>query len=248
MKTSQEWVIHFNENLQKQRIDWEISPTIKPEELQKIRYGLRAWQKGETSDGNNLKTAALRYAQKTNDLQYFKAICLFIKEEQKHGANLGRYIDLIGDQRLNFDWGDHLFRKIRGLNRSMEIWTLTVIVVELAAQIFYQALKHASECVLLKAICTDILIDEAHHIQFQQERLAQMNQSRGFLRKSLLQSIYYSFGFTVSRVIWITHSKAFEAGGVSRQEFLNRMDRKLHKVFSFASMPRTRIPITHQSF
>jgi hypothetical protein len=35
----------------------------------------------------------------------------------------------------------------------METWTLAVIVVESAAQIFYQSLKDATGCRLLKQIC-----------------------------------------------------------------------------------------------
>ncbi len=233
MKSSAEWVRHFDENLKKQRINWETPPSITTQELRKIRYGLRAWQKGETSDGTNLQTAALRYARKTNDPEYFKAICLFIKEEQKHGANLGTYIDLIGEKRLSFDWGDHLFRKIRGLNRNMEVWTLTVIVVEVAAQVFYRALKNATQCPLLRQICSDILIDEAYHIQFQKERITRINQNRSFIHSRIMQLIYYSFGFCVSRVIWIAHGKAFIAGGVHRRDFLDRMERKFQSVFNF---------------
>jgi hypothetical protein len=45
-------------------------------------------------------------------------------EEQKHGANLGRYLDGIGKKRIQKDWGDTLFRKVRHLNTSMESWTL----------------------------------------------------------------------------------------------------------------------------
>lgn len=233
MKTSTEWTAHFQQNLQKQRIDWTQKPQITPGELRRIRYGLRAWQKGETSEGDNLKTAAWHFAVKTGDPDYYTAITLFIKEEQKHGANLGRYIDLIGEKRLRFDWGDHLFRKIRGLNRSMEVWTLTVIVVELAAQVFYRALKSATGCPLLKQVCTDILIDEAYHISFQQERLWQINRRRNFAGRSVAALVYYAFGIVVSRVIWMAHARAFKAGGVDRRTFLNRMDDKFQKVFSF---------------
>lgn len=246
MKSSEDWSQHFENNLKKQRINWDLEPKITPDELARIRYGLRAWQKGETSDGNNLRTAAFRYAKHINNPEYYRAICLFIKEEQKHGANLGRYIDRIGEQRLQFDWGDHLFRKIRGLNRSMEIWTLTVIVVELAAQVFYRALKNATACPLLSQICSDILIDEAYHIRFQQERMAMINQNRSFTIKRVSEITYYLFGYMISRIIWLAHGKAFKAGGVNRRTFLNRMDRKLQAAFSFASpraLPLTELPV-----
>lgn len=244
MKSSADWTLHFEQNLKKERINWHLKPQISEEELRKIRYGLRAWQKGETSEGNHLRTAAFHYAKKIRDPQYYRAICLFIKEEQKHGANLGRYIDLVGEKRLQFDWGDHLFRKIRGLNRSMEIWTLTVIIVELAAQVFYRALKNATACPLLRQVCSDILIDEAYHIRFQQQRLAAINHNRGFLRKRLCEVIYYSFGYSISRIIWLAHAQAFKAGAVDRRSFLDRMDRRLAAVFNLEGEAglRMRVP------
>jgi hypothetical protein len=53
----------------------------------------------------------------------------------------------------------------------VELWTVTVIIVESAAQVFYQALHDATKCSLLQSICHDILVDDVHHIKFQSERL-----------------------------------------------------------------------------
>ncbi len=163
------WKNHFAENLTRQRVDWSIPPDISDEEKANILYSLKAWQLGETSDGRHLLKAVGKYARKYNDPGYVHATELFIKEEQKHGGNLGRYIDLIGEERIKKDWGDSLFRRIRYFNSNIEIWTIAVIIVESAAQIFYQALHDATECTLLRSICRDILIDEAHHIKFQNE-------------------------------------------------------------------------------
>ena len=110
--TSLYWKNHFENNLLKQRIDWNVSPSITEEEKNSVLYSLKAWQLGETSDGKHLLAAATGYSSKIKDADYVSAIRLFIKEEQKHGNNLGKYIDAIGEQRLKKDWGDTLFRKI----------------------------------------------------------------------------------------------------------------------------------------
>ena len=112
---------------------------------------------GETSDGHNLIRASTKYSARIDDLLYVDAVKLFIKEEQKHGNNLGKYLDAIGQPRIKKNWGDTMFRKIRYFNTRMELWTLAVITVENAAQVFYQSLKDASRCSLLKEICTDYL-------------------------------------------------------------------------------------------
>jgi len=121
MNTSKFWVNHFRENLKKKRIDWNNKPAITKEEKDNILYSLEAWQLGETSDGKHLLAAAHKYAKKIDDPEYVEAIKLFIKEEQKHGNNLGKYIDQIGEERAKKDWGDTLFRKVRYFNKNMEL-------------------------------------------------------------------------------------------------------------------------------
>ena len=101
--TSSYWQQHFKHNLTIQRVDWSIEPKLMNVERNDILYSLKAWQLGETSDGSHLLSAANKYARKIEDKDYVAAVKLFIKEEQKHGNNLGRYIDLIGEERLKKD-------------------------------------------------------------------------------------------------------------------------------------------------
>ena len=223
MRSSKFWQNHFQQNLTKQRVDWNQPVGIKKEEKEQIFYSLQAWQLGETSDGSHLLAAAEKYAKKIGDPNYVEAVKLFIKEEQKHGSNLGRYIDLIGESRKKKDWGDSLFRKVRYFNTSMELWTITVIIVESAAQIFYQALKDATSCNLLKQICADILKDEAYHIKFQNERLKSIFQRKSFYSRAFSIGLYGILFFAVIHAVWFGHKKAFKAGRVSKSNFMQRM-------------------------
>jgi hypothetical protein len=205
MDTSQYWINHFRANANEKRVNWEIKPNITTEEITTILPSLQAWQLGETSEGKNLIAASTKYALKIGDPQYLGAVRLFIKEEQKHGNNLGAYLDLIGKPRIHKDWGDSLFRKIRYFNTNMEIWTVAVIIVESTAQIFYQALKDATNCKLLKQICTDILIDEAYHITFQTERLAMIFVEKSNFSKSWRTIAYQWFFYATAGLVWFTH-------------------------------------------
>jgi hypothetical protein len=223
LHTSAFWEAHFRENLTHQRIDWSVDPTITEAEKAPILRSLQAWQLGETSEGRQLLAAAKRFARRIDDPAYVDAIRLFIREEQKHGANLGRYLDRIGEPRLKRDLGDSLFRRVRHFNTSMEAWTITVIIVESAAQLFYQALHDATTCPLLRAICTDILIDEAHHIKFQNERMQLIFGRKGFYNKAFSLLAYSTLFFGTLHAIWAAHGKAFRAGGVDRTEFMRRM-------------------------
>ncbi|MEP0365812.1 MAG: ferritin-like domain-containing protein [Cyclobacteriaceae bacterium] len=231
------WQNHFRNNLELQRVDWSLKPKITVAEKSQILYSLKAWQLGETSDGSHLLAAATKYARNVNEPDYPEAIKLFIKEEQKHGNNLGKYIDQIGEKRKQKDWGDTLFRKIRYFNTSMELWTITVIIVESAAQIFYQALHDSTNCKLLKSICRDILQDEAHHIKFQNERLHKIFHQKQFYNKAFSIGCYGLLFFGTIHAVWFGHSKAFRAGGISKQEFMRQMYFKFFSSLKFCHAP-----------
>lgn len=229
MNTSQHWFNHFQNNLTIQRVDWNLQPSLTQEERKNILSSLQAWQLGETSEGTHLMRAAMKYSKKIGDCDYPKAVELFIREEQKHGNNLGKYLDLIGEKRISKNWGDTLFRKIRYLNSSMELWTLAVITVESTAQIFYQSLKDATNCTLLKQICTDILIDEAKHIEFQQERLLIINEHKNAISKFIEYYFYVFFYFSTISVVWFAHKAVFKAGGLTFTSYLKKMTLKFYK-------------------
>lgn len=234
MKTSKQWIAHFESNAIQQRVNWNLMPGISPEELSGILLSLQAWQLGETSDGMHLVQASAKYANRIQDKDYVQAVKLFIKEEQKHGNNLGKYLDLVRKPRVKQDWGDTIFRKIRYFNTSMEIWTLAVITVESAAQVFYQALKDATGCKLLKQICTDILIDEAYHIDFQSERMDIIYHDKDPRLQYLSRLVYPVFFFSTALVIWFAHKRTFKAGGIRFARYFRKMKYKylktLHRI------------------
>jgi hypothetical protein len=238
MKTSKQWIEHFDQNAVRQRVDWNLKPAVSVTELSQILHSLQAWQLGETSDGAHLIHAATLYASRINDPYYVQAVQLFIKEEQKHGNNLGKYLDAIYQPRISNNWGDTLFRKIRYFNTSMEIWTLAVITVESAAQVFYQALKNATNCKLLQQICTDILIDEAYHIHFQAERMAIIFKSKSVGTKIISRYFYPVFFFATSLVVWFAHKKLFKAGGTGFSKYMRSMQSKYRKTLHAVALSK----------
>jgi len=229
MNTTKSWIDYFRINATRKRIDWSLQPSISPGQIGVILHSLQAWQLGETSDGKNLLRAATKYARKINDPDYVESIALFIKEEQKHGDHLGKYLDAIGQKRIRTDWGDTLFRKFRHLNTSMESWTLAVLVVENTAQIFYQALKDASSCELLRQICMDILTDEAPHIKFQAQRLAIIYDSKTRTGKWISRNFYGLFFTMTSTLVWLAHRRLFRAGGNTFKSYMRKMNYKYRK-------------------
>src|SRR5262249_40878307 len=111
MRTTADWLAYFRANAARVRpIPWEKGADVTPMQLNTIACSLQAWQLGETSDGRHLRAAAARYAAQVGDAHYPAVVDLFIREEQRHGAMLGRFLDLAGVGRITSNWGDSLFR------------------------------------------------------------------------------------------------------------------------------------------
>ncbi len=214
LRSSAEWIDHFEKNATRQRrIPWELGAGVTTAELAEIEASLRGWQLGETSDGSHLLAAARDYSASIGDPEFLDAVRLFILEEQRHGENLGRFLDLAGVARARSDWGDSLFRAARYAIPRMELWATPVVMVESHAMIYYDALRRATVSPVLRAICEQILADEVPHIRFQCERLAILHRHRPrpLLRLTMMLHTIMFAGITLA--IWLGHRRALRAGG-----------------------------------
>ncbi len=106
-----------------------------------------------------------------------------------------------------------MFRVVRYSLPSMEIWTTPVIMVETLALVYYKAIQKATNSVVLRQLCQQILRDEVKHIRFQYERLAILYKARPFWLQQLtylLQRILYCVPVIL---VWIGHYRVLRAGG-----------------------------------
>jgi hypothetical protein len=212
--TGAEWAAVFRANATSPpALPWERGADVTPGDLAAIGRSLQAWQLGETSDGRHLRAAAARFAERIGDPDYPLAVDLFIREEQRHGEMLGRFLDLAGVGRIKRDWGDVLFRAARYCLRDAEMWTTPVVMVETLALVYYNAIRRATRSPLLRAICARILADEVPHLRFQCERLAILFRRRNPLALRLTM-LAQRLGFLlVLALVWLGHRRALRAGG-----------------------------------
>jgi hypothetical protein len=192
---------------------------VTAEELAAIARSLQGWQLGETSDGRHLRAAAARYAARVGDRDCLAAIELFIREEQRHGETLGRFLDLSEAGRVRADWGDTLFRAARYCVTNMEVWTTVVVMVETLALVYYNAIRRATGSALLRAICAQILCDEVPHLRFQCERLATLFRRRSRFALWLTMLGQRLCFLVVLMLVWAGHRRALRAGGYTWQRF-----------------------------
>jgi hypothetical protein len=223
MRTTADWLAYFRANAAKDRpIPWETGAGVAPEQLACIARSLQAWQLGESSDGRHLREAAARYARRIGDPCYAEVIEYFIREEQRHGELLGRFLDLAGVGRVTANWGDSLFRVARYSLTNMEAWTTPVVMVETLAMIYYNAVRQATSSPVLRTICTQILVDEVPHVRFQCERLADILRDRRppwYQLTMLGQRLLF---LIVVLLVWLGHRRALRAGGYSWKRYWHR--------------------------
>ncbi len=220
--SSREWIAYFRKNaLSVTSEDFKPgADRIMPTEVRRALAGsLPAWQLGETSDGRHLRAAARQFALAHGDAEFLEAVDLFIKEEQRHGAALGDWLDRVGIPRKSRDLGDGLFRACRYAIPNYAVWASVVVMVESMAEIYYAAVRRITHCPRLRADCDRILREEVRHIQFQCEHLAVTRRGLSPWIRRGIGLVEMAFYLMVCGAVWVGHGRVMRLAGLSGREF-----------------------------
>ncbi|WP_439621032.1 ferritin-like domain-containing protein [Gemmata sp.] len=220
VRSSREWVAYFEANARRLLpVPWGAGAGVTDAERDAVAGSLAAWQLGETSDGRHLLAAAAGYAERVGDPDFPAAVRLFIAEEQRHGRDLGRFLELAGVPVKTWDWGDALFRAFRYALPRMEVWAAVVVVVEAHAMLYYAAVRRATRSPVLRTVCRQILADEVPHIRFQCERLAVLRRGRARPLRWATAAADRVLFTGVTLAVWLGHRRALRAGGYDLLRF-----------------------------
>lgn len=216
MHSSIDWLQHFERNAERLLpIPWERGAELTTTEAHAIASSLAEFQRGESGEGRRLTRYAEAYARAVGDEDYPAAIRLFIREEQRHARDLARFLELNDLPLAPSTATDSTFRRLRHLLGTLEMSIAVLITAELIAQVYYEALRGATQATVLRQLCVQILRDEASHVEFQAERL-------GILRAQRRLPLYWAtmlcqralFAATCC-AIWPVHRGVFRSGGFS---------------------------------
>ena len=211
---SRKWTEHFAHNRNHmEHVPWEKHLAITNEERQAIEKSIAVFQLGESSEGNSFVRAGRAYATKTGDFEYLNALKLFIKEEQNHSAVLGRFMAQQSIPMITNEWTDSGFRFVRKL-AGLNVCITVLITAEIIAAVYYRALGQATCSPVLRAICGQILIDEAHHLQFQAATLAKERSTWHPIKRWLFRQLHRVFMFATILIVAKEHGKVYRAGGL----------------------------------
>ncbi len=212
-RDSNQWLEYFQENNDNLRqIPWGAGAELTESERRAIQASVQIFQLGERSEGKHLARCAREHAESTNDLPYYDAIKLFIKEEQRHARDLGRFMQLNGIAIIKKIPTDSVFRWLRHL-ANLEMSVSILVAAEIIAQVYYPALREATNSKILIALCDQIIDDEDDHVSFQAQRLAILRKRRPGVMSWMTEVIYRVFFDVTSRVVWFGHRPVFQAAG-----------------------------------
>src|SRR4051812_30224689 len=91
---------------------------------------------------------------------------------------LGRFLAINGIPLVDTTFTDRVFRHLRNLNSSLELSIAVLITAELIAKVYYRVLREATQSVVLRRLCDQILGDEDAHVRFQCGHLRKLRTNR----------------------------------------------------------------------
>lgn len=216
MGDSRDWRIHFERNAASLLpIPWDVGPDLTDEEISVIAASLQEFQAGEYSEGRHLYAFAQAYAVTTGDYEYVRAIRLFIAEEQRHALCLARFLAINGIPLVDTTFKDWVFRRLRNLVSSLELSIAVLVTAELIAKVYYRVLREATQSVVLRRLCDQILSDEDAHVAFQCGHLRKLRAGRGPVAlAATLAAHRLLFAGTLLLIGW-SHRRVVRRGGLT---------------------------------
>lgn len=209
------WIHYFQAN------NWAVEslpgsggPTLSAEERIALGPSLAQFQLGEGSDGHGLLRRTQQFSEERRIPHLPQAMMQLIREEQRHSAALGRFLDAEGLPRMTTHWVDGAFRWVRKL-AGFELMIAVLVTAECIAVPYYRAVHDASASPALRAICRRILRDEDQHLEFQADNLAECAGERSALARFAFLVAHLGFLTGTTALVCWEHRAVFRSAGMS---------------------------------
>ena len=219
-RTSAEWCEYFHSNhFPAFDLPWGDAYRLTPQERRAIEKSIQQFQLGEGSDGKRLLRRGAEFGRAAGDPEFLTALEMLVREEQRHSAHLGQFMEAQGIPRLKTHWVDSAFRWLRGL-AGLELTLRVLVTAELIAVPYYRALHDATRAPQLRGICRRILREEAGHLRFQASLLARVGRGRGALLQSSCAAAHGFFWVGTALLVWVEHRNVFRAADYGLNQFV----------------------------
>lgn len=214
------WLNHFEHHAQHSRhVPSAVSDHLTAGERARIAGSIATFQLGEQSEGATLLRAAGRFARIHDMPALARIFELFVREEQRHAALLGAFMDDHGIARKSRDWTDRIFRRVRRL-AGFELCVYVLISAELIGKVYYRALEAATGCQRLRVLCRILVCEELAHVGFESQLLLALRTRRPAPVRALMRLAHRTFLLGTASVVWLTHRAVLRCAGYDARSFL----------------------------
>lgn len=193
--------------------DWGSEVALSGKAYEKVLRSLEQFHLGDGGGPASL-IAWDRNGLLGNCAEVKELVDLWFKEEKEHSRLLGKAVARMGGTPITGHWSFTCFclvRRIAGVRAELNILLLTEIV----STAYYRLLKRHCPDECIRDVCRLILRDEAGHVAFHRDRLAQHARRYGVIWETLFRF----FGLAAGTMLWVNHRRALAALGASDLEF-----------------------------
>lgn len=222
------WINHFERNrVDRPEPDWFAPMSIPPQMFGPLVKSVEQFRLG---DGGGPASLIARDAEsfrgRTGDMR--RIVDAWFAEEAEHARLLGCMVTRLGGRNITSHWSFSAFclcRRLLGVRFELQVLLLT----ELVSTAYYRVLRGHSPDVPLADMCALILRDEAGHVTFHRDRLADAGRSSLGLRGAFWQAQFWILGHAAAAMLWVNHGPCLTAIGGSRQEYFGEVQRQLRR-------------------
>jgi len=220
------WIAYFNRNKQNRpEPDWNAPLTVPPQVLAPVLRSVEQFRLGDGGGPASLIAYDCEsFRGRTEEMR--QIVDLWFAEEAEHARLLGGAVKRFNGRIITSHWSFTAFclcRRVLGVRFELQVLTLT----ELVSTAYYRMLRAHSPDGPLAAMCELILRDEAGHVAFQRDRIADSGNPRPGLHGWLWRLQFLVFGYAAGTMLWINHAPCLKAIGGTRTEFYGEITRQL---------------------
>ena len=234
------WTAHFRRNRENRAEPSWDAPLTLPEEV--VRPLVRSLEQFQLGDGGGPACLIAWNAERLRSSSEGAAavIDMWFAEEREHARLLGAAVTRFGGQCIRGHWSFTVFCQVR---RCLGVrFELTVLLLtEIVSSVYYRLMRRHGRDVPLRAMCRLILRDEASHIAFHRDRLADGIRG-GAAYGKVWEMRFRALGLAAASMLWVNHGRALKALGATRAEFYREVWMELSRFIR-----RLRLSMTSRS-
>jgi hypothetical protein len=214
------WLNHFEYHAAHPRsVPASLSDVLKPEERRLIARSIATFQVCEQPEGSALLRSAQRFAEKYAAAPLTRITELFVREQQRHAALLGAFMEDHGIERKETDLTDFVFcclRRVGGFGFRLQV----LVAAELIANVYYRALEVTTGCQRLKILCRTLVADELAHIGLESQLLLALRARKPAMLRAVSRMLHRTFFSCAAGVVYLTHRAVLRGAGYGIGSFL----------------------------